>query len=71
MAENTERLLIKLGILKYQLIQFINKVISGKTSIQKEIFREKMFCRKCSFKVIRASHENSWKASSFNEVTEI
>ena len=41
------------------LIQFIKKkkTVYGKTSIPQQMFAEKMFCRKCSCRAIRAS----WK----------
>ena len=57
-----EWLLMKLEIFKDRLTQFIIPAL-GKTSIQQEIFGEKMFCGKCSCRVIRTTDENSWKAS--------
>ena len=37
------------------LIQFIKKTVYDKTSIPQQMFAEKMFCRKCSCRAIRAS----------------
>lgn len=37
--------------------------VHGKTGIQKESFREKMFRRTCPFRVIGTGAESSWKAS--------
>ena len=43
---------------------FQQKIVYRKTSIHQEMLGEKMFCGKCSCKVIRARDENSWKTSS-------
>ena len=56
-----EQLQNKLQILKDHLIQFIKEVVYGKTSIQKEMFGENMFCGKCPFGVIGAKYESLWK----------
>ena len=60
-AGHCEWLLMMLEILKDLLIYFNKRQF--KTSIQQEMFGEKMFCGKCSCEVIRASDENSWKTS--------
>ena len=37
------------------------KIVYGKTSIQKKIIREKIFCWKFTFRVIETSDESCWK----------
>ena len=54
-----ERLVMKLEILEDRLIYFIEKIVYSKTNIQQEMFGEKMFCGKCSDRVIEISDEKS------------
>ena len=44
------------------MIQFIKKIVYGKTSIPNNMFGEKMFYVKYPFRVIRKSNESSLKA---------
>ena len=39
------------------------KIVSGKTSFQKEMLEEKLLCYKCPFRVSRTSDESFWKVS--------
>ena len=52
---------MKLEILADQLVQSIKKMVYSKTSTQEEMFREKIFYRKCFCRVIRRGDENSSK----------
>ena len=50
-------------VTKEILIQFIKKKNNYPKRIQKEMFGEKMFFQKCSFRVIGTSVGSSWAAS--------
>ena len=51
-----------------RMIQFIIKIVYGKTSIQKEMFREKKFCGKCPVRVMEQVMKVNGKHINFNAV---
>ena len=55
-------MVIKLEILKNLLIQFFKNIVYDKTSILQEILEEKVFFKKCPYRVIITRNENVWKA---------
>ena len=61
MAKHLKGLQKKLKILKDRLIQFIKKIVYGKTNIQKEMFSEEMLRGKCRLRVTGIRNESSWK----------